>query len=357
MNLEKRKEFIINASYLFIIGAIVLFVLRYGISYFVPFIYAWLISVLLNRPIEWISEKYKLPRNIVGYVLLFLFYAIIITFFVITGVRIVAFLTELFVELPSFYRINIEPYLQLFFKYIEDTLSRLDPSVLANLHDISLSLVATAGEWVSGISIKMVSWISSYVTSIPSLLVRLMFVMIASGFMVSDYHKIIEFVMRQFSEKTKAVIYDIKNYLIGTVLMCIKSYTLIMFITMIELIIGFFVLGIDNALTIALLTAICDILPILGVGTVLLPWAGINLLLGDFVLAIELAVLYIIITVLRNIIEPKIVGEKMGLHPLIALASLYVGAQLFGIIGLFGLPILLSLIKHLHDKGFIHWIK
>ena len=72
---------------------------------------------------------------------------------------------------------------------------------------------------------------------------------------------------------------------------------------------------------------------------------------------LALLVVYVIITIIRNIIEPRIVGSQVGLHPVVTLASMLVGLQLFGGVGLFGLPILLSLLKNLNDKGLIHLFK
>lgn len=139
--------------------------------------------------------------------------------------------------------------------------------------------------------------------------------------------------------------------------MCIRAYALIMFITFVELFIGFNIIGIDKPLTAAVFIAIFDILPVLGTGGIMIPWALISLLQGHVPLAISLFVLYLVVTVIRNIIEPKIVGSQIGLHPVITLLSLFIGAQLFGIIGLFGFPITLSLLKHLNETEVVKLFK
>ena len=89
----------------------------------------------------------------------------------------------------------------------------------------------------------------------------------------------------------------------------------------------------------------------------MIPWTIIAALQGNYSLALGLLIVYIVITIIRNILEPKIVGSQVGLHPLVTLMSLFVGAQLFGVLGLFGLPITLSLLKNLNDKGTIHILK
>ena len=104
---------------------------------------------------------------------------------------------------------------------------------------------------------------------------------------------------------------------------------------------------------IALLISVFDILPVLGTGGIMIPWVVIDVILGNYSLALGLLVLYLIITVIRNIIEPKIVGKQIGLHPVITLASMFVGVQLLGVWGLFGFPIGLSLLRHLNDTGTV----
>ena len=89
----------------------------------------------------------------------------------------------------------------------------------------------------------------------------------------------------------------------------------------------------------------------------MLPWVLITVLSGDFARALALFLLYLTITVVRNIIEPKIVGGQLGLHPTVTLISMFLGVNIFGVIGLFGFPILLSLLRHLNDNGTIHILK
>ncbi|MPN10462.1 hypothetical protein SDC9_157757 [bioreactor metagenome] len=67
--------------------------------------------------------------------------------------------------------------------------------------------------------------------------------------------------------------------------------------------------------------------------------------------------LYLIITVVRNILEPKLVGEQIGLHPLIMLISMYVGVKIFGFVGLVALPVTIVVIKYLYDNDKIHFFK
>ena len=88
--------------------------------------------------------------------------------------------------------------------------------------------------------------------------------------------------------------------------------------------------------------AVLDILPILGTGGIMIPWAVISLVVGNVGLGLKLLLIYGIVTVVRNYVEPKIVGTQLGLHPIITLVSMFIGLRLFGFWGLFGLPVGIS---------------
>ena len=130
-----------------------------------------------------------------------------------------------------------------------------------------------------------------------------------------------------------------------------------MLMTFSELAIGLLIMGVDNSWGVAAGIAVLDILPIVGCGTVLIPWAVVSLVTGKTGLGISLLVLYVIIAIVRNIAEPKIVGQQVGLHPLATLLAMVTGASLFGAAGVFALPIALAVIKQLDDDGIIHVIK
>ena len=105
---------------------------------------------------------------------------------------------------------------------------------------------------------------------------------------------------------------------------------------------------------IAILTAIIDIVPVLGTGTVLIPWAVISLLNGNYPMAIGLIVMYACITVIRQIIEPKLVAAQLGIPAFLTIVSMFIGSQIFGVLGIFILPITIVMLKLLNDEGIIH---
>ena len=220
----------------------------------------------------------------------------------------------------------------------------------------AFALLNMLWQLVSSLSVVLVGGVSiatSFATSLPGFLIRLLLMVISTFFIAVDYQKIVRFCLGCLQGSTRNLVLQVKAYVVGTLFVCIRSYALIMSITFVELSVGLTLIGVNRAILVALLIAIFDILPVLGTGGIMIPWVILSALGGDLPHAFALLVLYVIITVIRNIIEPRIVGAQIGLHPVLTLMSMFVGNHLFGIVGLFGLPILLSLLRYLNDNGTI----
>ena len=126
-----------------------------------------------------------------------------------------------------------------------------------------------------------------------------------------------------------------------------------MLLTFVELSIAFLIFDIQPSIPLALMISLVDILPILGIGTIMIPWGIICLLTGDITLASIIFSIYAVITVIRQIVEPKIVGKNIGLPPIITLPAMFIGMSLFGIKGLFISPMIVTIVYDLNKNGLI----
>ena len=187
----------------------------------------------------------------------------------------------------------------------------------------------------------------------PGLVADVVMMVIATFFVAMDYDRIVDFVARQLPEDKRRVMHHAWRNLKQTLGKYVKSYSLILLVTFVELSIGLSILGVENAVLIALLIAVFDILPVVGSAVITYPWAVIALIQGRIGFAIGMAVMATIIVVVRDVLEPQIVGQTVGMHPLLTLLSMVVGLRLFGGIGLLGLPVALVIIKNLNEQGII----
>ena len=356
LSTEKKKKFIVDVTYLALVLALGYLALKHALPLLMPFVLAFVIAYVLRRPIRFLSRVLHVPKGLVAVLLVVLTYGVIGLLLALAGIRITATITSLVQQIPSFYYSHILPALTELFTWLEELLAKLDPSLMSALQELQTQLIDMLWQLVSsfsGLLLGGVSLATSLATSLPGFLIRMLLMVISTFFITIDYEKIVRFCLGCLRGNTRRVVLQIKAYVVGTLFVCIRSYALIMCITFVELSIGLSIIGIERAMLVALLIAIFDILPVLGTGGIMIPWVILSALGGDLPQALALLVLYVIITVIRNIIEPRIVGAQIGLHPVLTLMSMFVGNHLFGIVGLFGLPILLSLLRYLNDNGTI----
>lgn len=357
MNIETQKRFLIRIGFWAVVILLVILCLKYVLPFLLPFVVAFLIAALLNRPIMLLAEKLNGKRVVPAILMTLLFYVAAAALFSLLGLRVFMFVWETVRALPQLYRNTLEPALETMFSSLEVYLDELDPAVVTALTDNMNSALGSLGSFVTNASVRIISYISGIAAAVPGSFLNVIITIIVTFFLAIDYPKVTGFILRQLPEKADFYIGEIRDYVGGTLLKCLASYALILCITFLEISVGLTVLRVPNAILIALCIAVFDILPVLGTGGIMIPWGIISLIMGKWVLGLGLLALYLIITVIRNIIEPKIVGHQVGLHPVVTLLSMLAGLQLFGIIGLFGFPITLSLLKNLNDRGVIHILK
>ena len=355
--MEKRRTFLVNFAYFAVYALIGFAVLRYGFGLVAPFAIAFIIAYLLKKPIAFLSRKLKMPRKPAALIVVLLFYVTVGSLIALLGIKVVTGVAGLMSRLPELYEVYGIPYLAQAMANVEAILYQLDDSLVNALNGLGSQLLSSLGQLVSKLSGSAISAVSNIASSLPGLFIKLVLMIISTFFIAGDYEKLTGFALNQLSEGPKAIFIQIKEYIVGTLLVCIRSYALIMSITFIELSIGLSILKIEHAILVALCIAVFDILPVLGTGGIMIPWLVLTAIRGNFGLALGLLIVYLIITIIRNIIEPKIVGSQLGLHPVVTLASMYAGVRIFGGIGLFGLPIGLSLLRYLNDHGVINILK
>lgn len=353
MKSEQRREFIINVLYFITIAFVIWIIFNFVIPWSLPFVIGFLIAALMQEIIKRISKYIRINHKVLAILVLTITYAIIGTAIFIVLLNLTTMLVGFFQDFPNIYKNSIEPALQTFIKTLQNTLSTVVPGLRIGMQEVNDMFMQIAKAIAPALPQKSLS----LVLVIPSFLISSLLMIISSYFFTIDFNEIRDFILKQTNDRTKEIIFRLKAHSFGTVGKFIKSYGIIMSITFIELSIGLSILRIENAIAIALIIAIFDILPVLGTGGIMIPWIVIAFVNNDLSLAVGLAIIYAIVTVIRNIIEPKIVGNQVGAHPLVMLISMFIGIKLLGPIGIFVLPIAVILIKNLNDEGIIHIYK
>lgn len=360
-SVEKKRRFIINVVYFTLIALMIYFAFKYVMAALTPFVLAFIIAAILRPAVRFIKNKMKFKARIASTAVVILFYCTVGALLTLGAVKLIAAVAKWVNMLPDYYKNTLMPSVKDILSAIEEKIRIINPDVSLEINTVMSWLAAKLQEMT-----KIVDTAFTLVSGIPSLLLSILITIIATFFISADYEHIGKWCIAQFPEKTQNTILEIKQYVATILVKYIRSYALILLITFAELFVGFSIANLiftdmvgsmGRVALVSFLIAVFDILPIVGTGTVLIPWAAVSLIQNKFAIGIALLVIYVVITVIRQIIEPKIVGKQVGLHPVATLIAMVSGTALFGIVGLFGFPIILALLTDLNRREKIHIFK
>lgn len=354
---QKYKDFLLRAAYYAVIVLLIYFVCRYALDLIAPFVIGAIFACLIKPVVDSMQRSWKLKRGIAALICVVLLFGVIGLGMVLSGVRIITEVQEFLANLPSTYTMRIAPAISGMFDWAERFVQRYRPEMQLSIDETARVLSQRLGEIVNGFSSVAISGTARFAGSIPAMMVRVIFTVLTTYYVVSDYKAISCFIVRQLPENTAKVVLRGKKQLGDTLGKYLRSYAIILGMTFVELCIGFSILRIKSAGGWALLIAFFDILPVVGSSFVLVPWTIVCFLQHNIRRGIGLAILTAIVWLVRNVMEPRIVGRQVGLHPLVTLMAMYLGTKLFGPVGLLGLPVALAIACALQKEGTIKLYK
>ena len=375
---ERKRKAIINVVYygMLIMGAA--FAVRYGLGLFLPILLAFIFATLLQRPKKFLVRKTFIKKGFAAVLCVFMLLSFLVALSTLLGVRVVGeikgfidYLIIMLKDIDSLITVvenAIFSFIGRLPDFIEDTLKESTQALFAQIREYLAGQTSEMPEQIGSLgSIIDLSWITkplsgvvSTASKVPSFLISFVVSIVATCFMTADYEIITDFVNAQLSEKKREDYSRAKVLLRSSLGKMGKAYILIMLITFSEMMIGLSLLkifGIFNSgylVIISVVTAIVDIIPVLGTGTILIPWAVISLILGNYPMAVGVGAMYAIITVIRQIVEPKLVAGQLGLPPFVTISAMYIGLKTMGVLGVFIAPLIIIMVKLLNDEGIIH---
>lgn len=372
---ENRRAKLINFAYIAVLLALVYVFFKYCFTIAAPFLVSFFFAVILQKPLRWIDKKTKNKCHGLMSVLLVLISITVILapICLIIGaimreiIDFVMYIADQLSDMPTFLAtlenelLNILKFLpEGIYTSVSDSITEFFGNII---NDFDISKLGISMKSITGGVTSGITGVYSVVKNIPSVLIAVVIGVIAWIFFTKDYRKIVNFIKLQLPDNKKNMLVEIKQVFSKTILKMLRAYGIIMFITFCELFIGLSILKLiglskgSYTFIIAIGIAIFDILPVAGSGGILIPWMLISLVLGNYGMAIGLLVIYVVISVIRQYIEPKIVGDSLGVNPIVTLAGLYFGLKLFGFMGMFIVPICLMTLKAFNDTGRIHLYK
>lgn len=339
---------LIKVAFLIICFILAYFFLIKLIYIFLPFIIAIIIVIIIEPLVSVFENKIKLPRGIAVFISLSIFAILVILILMVLGSSIYVELNKLYKHLPN-YSFQIYKQVEESINVIEKFYTNLPPETEAFIKDTVNTLLNVITSMVGSIAKLLIE----IIWKIPNFFLLLVVTLISSFFICKDKDKIIEFIYRQIPHSYINKLGTLKSDLLFAFVGYIKAQLILMCFSFTISAIGLKMIGIEYAVLFALIIGIVDALPILGTGFVFVPWIVINIFLFNFKLALYLSILYGIVLFTRSLLEPKVLGSQIGLYPLITLLSMYIGYQLFGVVGLLMGPITAIIIKALQKMDVI----
>ncbi|ADU94948.1 sporulation integral membrane protein YtvI [Geobacillus sp. Y412MC52] len=320
------------------------------VPYSVPLLFALATALLLEPSIRRLQENYKLKRA-------HAVTAIFSLFIIILGLSLY-FLVVIFVQQVMALSQKLPYVLNEATKVLDrliQTWQSYSSSIPQEIIDSLERGVNTVEQMLLSFATNLTQSLVHYIAAIPAFLIHFLVYLIALFLICLDLPQLKQGMRRYLSERTEQRLGMVVAQLSKAGIGFLKAQFLLSLITFFLALSGLFVLGVDYAALMALVIVVVDILPILGTGSVLVPWGLISMANGNNTLGIGLIVLFVVITVVRRIIEPKVFSTNLGISPLAALVSVYLGFQLLGFIGLFVGPVVVILVEALAKAGVIKW--
>ena len=306
---------------------------------FAPFLIAIILSTLMEPVIRLSGKKLHWGRKATVPLVLILMLAV-------PGYLAVTVISRLLYEVKSL--VHILPsiisglYVQL--RNLISLISNMQgwpPELTVSLENLFTSLSSA----ISRLADTLFKGAFATAISLPEALIFILITVISTYFISSDRELIIGYFHKQLPDRWISKIRSVKNDMFSALIGWMKAAMILMAITFLEMFIGLSIINVGYTLLLAMIIAVIDALPLVGTGSILVPWSLFCYISGDYKLGTSLIILYLVTLIIRQIMEPKILSRQIGIHPLLALASMYIGLKLAGFAGLVLGPPVFLLVK------------
>ena len=338
MQQQRIRSFILYTLAAVCVAGWGFFALRVLLPATLPFWLGLLIAAVLRPVTLLFSRLLRLKRRRAAVFVTALFYTLL-------GLLLWLLLTLLWgqfcsiaARLPQLYKTVFLPALADFFEWLSALLARFAPDLSGAVQLWMQSFASAAAKLSTSASSALLAACTDIAGKIPLWFLTVVVTIFCSGFISLDYPKVMQLLLLPIPQKLRPGLVHLKNFAATTLLRLVRAYLLLLLITFGELCLGLWLLGVGPFAAVAAVIALLDLLPVIGTGSVLVPWAVLALLGGESGLGWGLIVLYLVITVARNFLEPRIVGSSIGLPPLLSLVCVYAGLRLFGVLGAVLMP-------------------
>ena len=325
------------------------------LGFFMPFVIGWFIAYVVSPLVNWLEKRIKIRRKLGSGLIIVAVLAVVCLLIYLAGQLLVNEVSSLIQNVPSMYH-DLENGMEKIGNSFEGTLKMVPPSVQESWTEMTTDFDRTMAQIMGKISDPTVTAVGNFAMKIPTVLVSTIVTIVSAYFFVSDREEVIAWSKKVAPEplvRRMSLVMENLKYAVGGYF---KAQFKIMVVVFGILLVGFFILQVHFSFLLAILISFLDFLPFFGTGTALIPWMVYKVLVGNYKMAIGLVVLYAVTQLVRQVIQPKLVGDSIGMKPLVTLILLFVGYKIGGIIAMiFAVPIGMIVIN-LYKAGAFDYI-
>ena len=342
----KKLYFIL---YIILVLIVVYLIFKLGIFLF-PFTLALFFSIMTQPFSRFLEKKLKFSQKIATIVSIVLFLVIFLGFISLSALRLSGEIYKLSINLnkyskeaQSLWNTAIDKIYSLLGYFPEG----FDEQVKNSINGFIRMGTSKLGSFINSLI--------NFITSIPTIILYICITILSTFFISLDKNKIMAFLEQQFPKSWIKKVYNIKREMFNVLGSYIRAQIILMTICFFELLISFNILSflkfnLQYPLIFSIVICIIDALPILGAGAVLLPWSLISFVTGDINLGLALLIIYFLVLSVRQMLEPKLISQNLGVHPLVTLISMYSGFKFFGVIGFLIGPVVMIILKNVFSR-------
>lgn len=341
MRITQNIKLAFMAAAIFLMAFLGIFLLFKISVYLAPFIIAFIISTFIEPIIRILMKKTKASRKMSAIITVFSVITVVAVILILLIIRLYKEAVSLSQILPEYANIlygNINKFIEkflIFYTVLPEEIAISVKNVLENFVETFTFFLNSIVKGILGVAVML-----------PQAFIFLSATILSTYFFSSDRTQIYNFVRRNLPKGCMDILLKIKKDIFMTLWGYVRAQIILMIITFLQLLAGFLIMGIKHSVLLASILSLLDVLPILGPGSVMIPWAIYEFFVGNLKRSVIVLVLYGIVSTVRQVMEPKVLSKEIGLHPLVALMSLYIGFLVFGYLGLIAGPLVVLLFKN-----------
>lgn len=324
---------LMNLGIALVIALLLILLVPRILVFFMPFVIGWIIALIANPLVRFFEEKFRIKRKAGTAFVIISVIALVILAGYLIGVKVTEQVIGLIHELPRMWD-GMEEDFRTIGRNLDVLYSRFPEEVRTAIEGVGEEMDGYVGNLVSSVSTPTIEAVGKFAKHLPTLIVGIIMCLLSAYFFVADREFITVNVKKHMPEAVMYRYYMMSRSLKRAVGGYFKAQFKIEVWMYLLLVIGFWILKVDYALLIALGIAILDFLPIFGTGTVLMPWAVIKILSADYKMAVGLLIIWCGGQLARQVIQPKIVGDSIGVPPIPTIVLLFIGYKAAGVFGM-----------------------